>query len=37
MNGEELTDEQVQILYAQADQPPKWMTERMERIGEVKE
>jgi len=37
MNGEELTDEQVIILYEQADRPPGWMQERIKAIQEEME
>ena len=37
MNGEELTDQQVEALYKVASHPPKWMTERIKRIRQKDE
>ncbi len=37
MNGEELTDEQVEALFEIADNPPKWMKERIKAIRQEDE
>jgi len=37
MNGEELTDNEVQALYKVASHPPQWMIDRIKAINEEEE